>query len=71
MQVHDILHFLPTSESSLMQFIFATEETGHRHLYLYSVRLAQPPSPNKITNTNGNLHLSNSCNKFGFFVEKL
>jgi len=51
--VHDILHFLPTSESSLMQFIFATEETGHRHLYLYSVRLAQPPSPNKITNTNG------------------
>ena len=54
-QVHDILHFLPTCESSLMQFIFATEETGHRHLYLYTVRLA-PPSPNNLTSNNGNLH---------------
>jgi len=40
LQVHDILHYLPTSEPSLMQFIFASEETGYRHLYLYTVHLA-------------------------------
>lgn len=39
-QVHDILHFLPTTEPDMMRFIFATEETGFRHLYLYTVQVA-------------------------------
>ena len=40
------------SEPDLMQFIFATEETGFRHLYLYTVQLAT--STNKAT-TDGSL----------------
>ncbi|OWR49925.1 Dipeptidyl peptidase 9, partial [Danaus plexippus plexippus] len=31
--VHDILHFLP-SEPGIVRFIWASEETGHLHLYL-------------------------------------
>ncbi|XP_032785122.2 dipeptidyl peptidase 9 [Daphnia magna] len=49
--VHDILHFLPTDESDMMRFIFATEESGYRHLYLYTVQLIL--SPNKTSNTDG------------------
>lgn len=30
--VHDILHFLPSTPGSI-SFIWASEETGHLHLY--------------------------------------
>ena len=51
LQVHDILHFLPSDEPDVMKFIFATEETGYRHLYLYTVQLAS--SHNKASIIDG------------------
>lgn len=50
-QVHDILHFLPSADPDIVRFIFATEETGFRHLYLYTVQLAT--SSNKASVTEG------------------
>ncbi|XP_075989092.1 dipeptidyl peptidase 9 isoform X1 [Anticarsia gemmatalis] len=38
--VHDILHFLP-SKSTELSFIWASEETGHLHLYLVTCGLLQ------------------------------
>ncbi|XP_023019960.1 dipeptidyl peptidase 9 [Leptinotarsa decemlineata] len=46
--VHDLLHFLPCSENSNeMQFIWASEESGFRHLYLISAQIM--PYVNGIT----------------------
>ncbi|XP_013399764.1 dipeptidyl peptidase 9 isoform X1 [Lingula anatina] len=36
--VHDILHFFP-EEKSQVSFIWASEKTGHRHLYLVTSKL--------------------------------
>ncbi|KAG7298286.1 hypothetical protein JYU34_017882 [Plutella xylostella] len=36
--VHDILHFLP-SPPGMMRLLWASESTGHLHLYLYTCRL--------------------------------
>lgn len=33
-QIHDILHFLPETNPDEVSFIWASEETGFRHLYL-------------------------------------
>ena len=54
-QVNDIVHVLPTNEPDVLQFIFATDETGFRHLYLYTVRLAVPNG--KIMTNEGNMNL--------------
>ena len=34
--VHDILKFLPHPEPGQVKFLWASEETGFRHLYLVS-----------------------------------
>ena len=46
------MHFLPASDPTLMQFIFATEETGYRHLYLYTVQMAASVSKNMANEGN-------------------
>lgn len=41
--VHDILYFFPCEENcSTLSFIWATEETGWRHLYLITTVLTPP-----------------------------
>ncbi|XP_073964130.1 dipeptidyl peptidase 9-like [Choristoneura fumiferana] len=46
--VHDILHFLP-SEGGTVRFVWASEHTGHLHLYLITCRIAQsPPAPRSV-----------------------
>ncbi|XP_059490227.1 dipeptidyl peptidase 9-like [Neocloeon triangulifer] len=37
--VHDILHFLHSDDKGKMTFLWASEETGFRHLYLITVAL--------------------------------
>lgn len=37
--VHDILHFLPSNEHNEVQFIWASEDTGYRHLYLITSQI--------------------------------
>ncbi|CAH1971216.1 unnamed protein product [Acanthoscelides obtectus] len=37
--VHDILHFLPSSDNNEVQFIWASEESGYRHLYLITAQI--------------------------------
>lgn len=37
--VHDLLHFLPSTENHEVQFIWASEDTGHRHLYLITSQI--------------------------------
>lgn len=32
--VHDILDFFPCEDPHMVMFLWASEETGHRHLYL-------------------------------------
>ncbi|CAH2062183.1 unnamed protein product, partial [Iphiclides podalirius] len=39
--VHDLLHFLP-SEGGRARFLWASEETGHLHLYLVTCALRSP-----------------------------
>lgn len=38
--VHDLLHIFPMTESGKITFIWATEETGFRHLYLITANTA-------------------------------
>jgi dipeptidyl-peptidase 9 len=37
--VHDILHFFPSEDKSKMTFLWASEESGFRHLYQITVAL--------------------------------
>lgn len=37
--VHDLLYFLPATEHNEVQFIWASEETGFRHLYLITSQI--------------------------------
>ncbi|XP_061725446.1 dipeptidyl peptidase 9 [Cydia pomonella] len=41
--VHDILHFLPSLEPGTIRFIWGSEQTGHLHLYLITCRIARGP----------------------------
>ena len=64
--VHDLLHFLPTSDCNEVCFIWACEETGYRHLYLVTAQILtevaepsecvflQPRILNKVALTQGN-----------------
>ncbi|QQP54099.1 Uncharacterized protein FKW44_006814, partial [Caligus rogercresseyi] len=51
-KVNDILSFLPPSSTedhdrgNAIKFIWASEETGWRHLYLYTVQLSSPSEAN-------------------------
>lgn len=47
--VHDLLHFLPSMEHNEVQFIWASEDTGHRHLYLINAQIM--PYSNGVTET--------------------
>lgn len=47
--VHDLLHFLPSQEHNEVQFIWASEETGYRHLYLITAQIM--PYCNGVTET--------------------
>ncbi|CAH0559459.1 unnamed protein product [Brassicogethes aeneus] len=38
--VHDLLHFLPSSEPNEVRFVWASEESGFRHLYLVTSQLS-------------------------------
>ncbi|XP_064470820.1 dipeptidyl peptidase 9-like [Ornithodoros turicata] len=37
--VHDILYFFPTEDPNVLTFLWASEESGFRHLYLISLKL--------------------------------
>jgi Dipeptidyl peptidase IV (DPP IV) N-terminal region len=37
--IHDILHFFPCEDKSKLTFLWASEETGFRHLYQITVAL--------------------------------
>lgn len=39
--VHDILHFLSTEEPQTLRFLWASEESGFRHLYVICLRLQE------------------------------
>jgi len=39
-QVNDLLYFFPTSESGELRFVWASEETGFRHLYLITAQVS-------------------------------
>ncbi|CAH1154679.1 unnamed protein product [Phaedon cochleariae] len=45
--VHDLLHFFPSNDSNEVQFIWASEDTGYRHLYLVTAQIQ--PYMNGIT----------------------
>lgn len=49
--VHDLLYFLPstTNEHNEIQFIWASEDTGYRHLYLITSQIM--PYSNGVTET--------------------
>ncbi|CAG9836464.1 unnamed protein product [Diabrotica balteata] len=65
--VHDLLYFLPTTDNNEVQFIWASEESGFRHLYLISAQVVpygltdtisyifkQPKILSKVALTSGN-----------------
>lgn len=37
--VHDLLHFLPSMDPNEIRFIWASEDTGYRHLYLITSQI--------------------------------
>lgn len=45
--VHDLLYFLPSNEHNEVQFIWASEDTGYRHLYLITSQIM--PYTNGVT----------------------
>lgn len=45
--VHDLLYFLPSGEHNEVQFIWASEDTGYRHLYLITAQIM--PYTNGVT----------------------
>lgn len=45
--VHDLLYFLPSSDNNEVQFIWASEDSGFRHLYLITSQIM--PYMNGIT----------------------
>jgi hypothetical protein len=38
--VNDLLYFFPTNDNSEMRFVWASEETGFRHLYLITAQVS-------------------------------
>ena len=38
LQVHDVIHFLKTENDEEISFLFASEKTGFRHLYLIETK---------------------------------
>lgn len=38
--VHDLLHFLPSEDSNEVRFVWANEDSGFRHLYLITAQLS-------------------------------
>lgn len=47
--VHDLLYFLPSSNDNEVQFIWASQDTGYRHLYLITAQIL--PYMNGVTET--------------------
>lgn len=45
--VHDLLHFLPSTDHNEVQFIWASQDTGYRHLYLITSQIT--PHTNGVT----------------------
>ena len=43
-QVHDVLHFFPTSSQNEIAFLWSSEKSGFRHLYHVTSQLSQQPS---------------------------
>ena len=43
-QVHDVLHFFPTSLQNEIAFLWSSEKSGFRHLYHVTSELSQQPS---------------------------
>lgn len=39
-QVNDLLYFFPVSENGELRFVWASEETGFRHLYLITAQVS-------------------------------
>ena len=56
LQVHDVLHFLPQSAPNVIDFIWMSEKSNHRHLYKVSTKLAQ--SGTQYGFSEGRSHLS-------------
>ena len=44
LQVHDILHFLPSTNENEIVFLWASEKSGFRHLYHVTSTLSQQPT---------------------------
>lgn len=47
--VHDLLYFLPSTEPNVVEFIWASEDTGYRHLYLVASQIM--PYSNGVSET--------------------
>lgn len=51
LNVHDILKFLPHSDSNQVKFLWASEETGYRHLYLVVATISNNGRDNSSPDT--------------------
>lgn len=47
-QVHDILHFFPQTSENEIEFLYASEKSGYRHLYVIKSQLSSPGSWVKV-----------------------
>ncbi len=54
LQVHDILYFFPQEKPNEITFIWASEKSGFRHLYLVTSQLS---SPSRTGNDNAALDM--------------
>jgi hypothetical protein len=46
--VHDLLYFFPADDKQQRTFLWASEETGFRHLYLITVAFGASPVTNCV-----------------------
>ena len=60
LQVHDILHFLPCDQPSQVRFIWSSEKSGFRHLYLVTARLSEESPMNNSENNTEDCHFDSS-----------
>ncbi|XP_003738977.1 dipeptidyl peptidase 9 [Galendromus occidentalis] len=56
--VHDVLHFLDSESDKVMDFIWANESAGFRHLYLYQINKCTGECTKCVPLTSGNWEVS-------------
>lgn len=47
--VHDLLHFLPTNTPDHCRFVWANQDTGYRHLYVVTAKIQQVADMTDVT----------------------